>query len=117
LSRRARGVECKATARSRSTILNGLVHLLDKVRSNRDVVVLRADLVTLLCENVGDLARNGRFRAPTAQKEVELSVHRTTHLALATPYAKDVDANSTSVCQLQECRVWYVFLSVGLPTT
>src|SRR5215472_18495630 len=53
-----------------SRVLNGLVHLLDKVRSNRDVVVLRADLVALLLENVGNLARNSGHRAPTAQEEV-----------------------------------------------
>jgi hypothetical protein len=39
-------------------VLNGLVHLLDKVRSNRDVVVLNENAVTLLLENVGDLLRN-----------------------------------------------------------
>ncbi len=49
---------------------NGLVHLLDKVRSNRNVVILRANLIAFLLENVGDLARNSSHRAPTAQEEV-----------------------------------------------
>src|SRR6516165_10087772 len=46
------------------------MYLLDEVRSNRDVVVLRADLVAFLLENVGDLLRNRGHRPATAQKEV-----------------------------------------------
>src|SRR5262249_14218203 len=51
-------------------VLNGLVHLLDEVRSNRNIVVLNEDPVALLSENVGDLLRNGGHRAPAAQEEV-----------------------------------------------
>src|SRR5215813_12761093 len=51
-------------------VLNGLVHFFDKVRSNRDVVVLDEDPVALLSENVGDLLRNSGHRAATAQEEV-----------------------------------------------
>src|SRR5262249_30420884 len=43
---------------------------LDKVRSNRNVVILRANPIAVLLEKVGDLARNSSHRAPTAQKEV-----------------------------------------------
>src|SRR5262249_8275683 len=53
-----------------SRVLNGLVHLLDKVRSNRNVVILDEDPVALLSENVGDLLRNRGHRAATAQEEV-----------------------------------------------
>src|SRR5262249_31085773 len=53
-----------------SRVLNGLMHLLDEIRSNRNVVVLDEDLVALLGEDVGDLLRNGGHRAPTAQEEV-----------------------------------------------
>src|SRR5262245_20608552 len=35
-----------------SRVLNGLVHLLDEVRSNRNIVVLNEDPVPLLSENV-----------------------------------------------------------------
>src|SRR5262249_13412625 len=38
--------------------------------SQRNVVVLNENLVTLLSENVGDFARNGCHRAATAQEEV-----------------------------------------------
>ena len=41
-----------------------------KLAPRRNVVVLDEDLVALLRENVGDLARNGGHRAPTAQEEV-----------------------------------------------
>jgi len=51
-----------------SRVLNGLVQLLDKVRSNRNVVILRANPIAVLLENVGDLARNSGHRAPTAQR-------------------------------------------------
>jgi hypothetical protein len=51
-------------------VLNGLAHLLDKVRGNRDVVVLDEGPVALLRKDVGYLARNGCHRAPTAQEEV-----------------------------------------------
>ena len=47
-----------------------LVHFFDKARAKPKVVILDADLVTLLQENVSDLARNGGHRAPTAQEEV-----------------------------------------------
>src|SRR5262245_1447297 len=53
-----------------SRVLNGLVQLLDKVRSNRNVVILRANPIAVLLENVGDLARNSGHRAPTAQEKV-----------------------------------------------
>src|SRR5262249_22635455 len=53
-----------------SRVLNGLVHLLDKVRSNLNVVILDEDPVALLSENVGDLLRNRGHRAATAQEEV-----------------------------------------------
>ena len=53
-----------------SRVLDGLVHLLDEVRGKGDVVVLDEDLVALLGEDVGDLARDGGHRAPTAQEEV-----------------------------------------------
>jgi hypothetical protein len=46
------------------------VHILDKARAEFKVVILDADRVALLQENVSDLARNGGHRAPTAQKEV-----------------------------------------------
>src|ERR1700745_2361556 len=59
-----------------SRVLNGLVHLLDEVRSNRNIVVLDEDPVALLSEDVGDLARNGSHRAATAQEEV-VSLTRT----------------------------------------
>src|SRR5262249_4320264 len=55
-----------------SCVLNGLVHLLDEVRSNRNVVVLDEDPVALLGENVGDLLRDSGHRATTAQEEVVL---------------------------------------------
>src|SRR6476646_6515014 len=55
-----------------SRVLNDLVHLLDEVRSNRNVVVLNENLVALLRKNVGDVARDGGHRAPTAQEEVVL---------------------------------------------
>jgi len=48
------------------------VHLLDEVRSNRNIVVLNADPVALLRKNVGYLARNSCYRAATAQEEVVL---------------------------------------------
>src|SRR6266511_498009 len=51
-----------------SRVLNGLVHLLDKVRSNRNIVVLDEDRVAFLSEDVGDLLRNGGHRATTAQE-------------------------------------------------
>jgi hypothetical protein len=51
-------------------VLNGLVHLLDKVRSNRNVIVLCANPIALLLENLGDLLSNGGHRAATAQEEV-----------------------------------------------
>src|SRR5262249_18584273 len=41
-----------------SRLLNGLVHLLDEVCSNRNIVVLNEDPIALLSENVGDLLRN-----------------------------------------------------------
>src|SRR5262249_42729522 len=53
-----------------SRVLNGLVHLLDEVRSNRNIVVLDEDPVALLSEDVGYLLRNSCYRAPTAQEEV-----------------------------------------------
>src|SRR5262245_59363008 len=53
-----------------SRVLNGLVHLLDKVRSNRNIVILRANPIAVLLENVGDLLSNSGHRAPTAQEEV-----------------------------------------------
>jgi hypothetical protein len=53
-----------------SSVLNGLVHLLDEVRSNRNVVVLNENPVALLGENVGHLLRNSGHRASTAQEEV-----------------------------------------------
>src|SRR5262245_33360868 len=51
-------------------VLNGLVHLLDKVRSKGNVVVLNEDLVALLRKNVGYLLRNSGHRAATAQEEI-----------------------------------------------
>src|SRR5262249_7878911 len=53
-----------------SRVLNGLVHLLDKVRSNRNVVILGANPIPVLLENVGDLLRNGGHRTPTAQEKI-----------------------------------------------
>src|SRR5262245_65512849 len=53
-----------------SRVLNRLVHLLDEVRSNRNIVVLNEDPVTLLGEYVGKLLRNGSNRDPTAHDEV-----------------------------------------------
>src|SRR5215831_11132421 len=53
-----------------SRVLNGLVHLLDKVRGNRNVVILGANPIAVLLENVGDLLSNGGHRTPTAQKKI-----------------------------------------------
>src|SRR5262245_56488715 len=53
-----------------SRVLNGLVHLLDKVRGNRNVIVLNEDFVALLSEDVSDLLRNSGHRATAAQEEV-----------------------------------------------
>jgi hypothetical protein len=53
-----------------SRILNGFVHLLDKVRRNRNVVILGANPIAVLLENVGDPLRNSGHRNPTAQEEV-----------------------------------------------
>src|SRR5262249_1705164 len=66
-----------------SRVLNGLMHLLDEIRSNRNVVVLDEDLVALLGEDVGDLLRNGGHRAPTAHEEV-LSLAATSCPAMVT---------------------------------
>src|SRR5262249_20360869 len=51
-------------------VLNGLVHFFDKVRSNRDVVVVDEAPVALLSETVGALRRNSGHGAATAQEEV-----------------------------------------------
>src|SRR5262249_9505175 len=53
-----------------SRVLNGLVHLLDKVRSDRNVVILGANSIAVLLENVGDLARDGGHRTPAAQEKI-----------------------------------------------
>jgi len=53
-----------------SSVLNGLVHLLNEVRSNRNVVVLNENPVALLGENVGHLLRNSGHQTSTAQEEV-----------------------------------------------
>src|SRR5262245_32464257 len=53
-----------------SRVLNGPVHLLDEVRSNRNIVVLNEDPVALLGKNVGDFLRNSGHGAATAQEEV-----------------------------------------------
>ena len=45
------------------------MHLLDEVRSNRNIVVLNEDRIVLLREKIGDLLRNSN-RAATAQEEV-----------------------------------------------
>ena len=51
-------------------VLNGLVHLLDEVCSNRNIVVLNEDRIALLSENVGGILRNSSHRPMTAQEEV-----------------------------------------------
>src|SRR5262249_313815 len=53
-----------------SRVLNSLVHLLDKVCSNRNIVILRANPIAIFLENVGDLLSNGGHRAATAQEEI-----------------------------------------------
>src|SRR5262249_33997734 len=53
-----------------SRVLNGLVHLLDKVCSNRKIVILSANLIAVLLENVGDFLSNGGHRTPTAQEKI-----------------------------------------------
>src|SRR6516165_8078333 len=45
-------------------VLNGLVHLLDEVRRNRNIVVLRENPIAIVLENVGDLLRDGGHRTP-----------------------------------------------------
>src|SRR5262249_17277198 len=46
------------------------VHLLDKTRCERDVVILRKNAVALLSKNPLNLLRNSSHRAATAQEEV-----------------------------------------------
>src|SRR5262249_5108898 len=74
-----------------SRVLNRLVHLLDKVRSNRNVVVLDENLVALLGKNPGDLLRNSCHRATTAQEEV-VSLTGTAWHGTAEPLLHDVRA-------------------------
>ena len=46
------------------------MHLFDEAVSETNVIVLNENPVAFLSENVGDLARNGCYRAATAQEEI-----------------------------------------------
>src|SRR5262249_28723082 len=51
-------------------VFDGLVHFLDEARAELKIVVLDADLVALLSEDVGGLLPNSGPRAATGQEEV-----------------------------------------------
>jgi hypothetical protein len=46
------------------------VHGLDEAGPKRDIVVLNEDLIALPGEDVGDLTRDGCYRAPAAKEEI-----------------------------------------------
>jgi hypothetical protein len=51
-------------------VLDRLVHHFDEACTNWRIVILHKDLVTLLGEHIGHLARDGGNRAATAQEEI-----------------------------------------------
>src|SRR6202011_3821337 len=51
-------------------VLHRLVHRLHETGTQRNIVVLNENLVALVREHIGNLARHGSYRTATAQEKV-----------------------------------------------